>query len=150
MTKEKTQTDITDLVHQTQNLFKLNGAAQPQFEQFWKMQDAMLKEAEAFTRHWFERRHEASESAVEALHEMNSAASAEPAAAMRAIADWQRGSLERVNADLQEWIALCTHVSQLAATPESEDAPSDTVKDKTTKAKRGAASGSRSEHATPV
>ena len=40
-------------------------------EQFWKAQDAILEETEAFSKAWFERRHEATRQAVEAVHKLN-------------------------------------------------------------------------------
>jgi hypothetical protein len=75
-------------------------------------------------------------------------------AAMRAITDWQRGSFERLNADLRDWVALCTQLTQLSATPQSGPASSTTDrsadKPEPTKARSRAASGARSQHATPV
>lgn len=151
MTREKAQMDITDLARQTQALFKLNGGATPRLEQFWKMQGSMLKEAETFARHWFERRHEATETAVEALNEMSATGQPDPALAMQAISNWQRGSAERLNADLQEWMTLCAHLTQAATTAQGEAASSEANQDKATKAgDQPATAGSKSEHATPV
>ena len=151
MAKDQAQTDITDLARQTQALFKLNGAAMPQFEQFWKMQDSMLNEAETFARHWFERRHNATETAVEALHEMGSTGQPDPVAAMQAVSNWQRGSVERLTEDLQDLMTLCTHLTQAAATAQAEAASSEVDQGKATKAKgRSATSSSKSGHATPV
>ena len=98
MAKDQAQTDITDLARQTQALFKLNGTAAPQFEQVMKVQEGMLEQAETFTRHWIERRQDAVETALEALNKMNSTDKPDPAAAMQAIFDWQRGSFERLTA----------------------------------------------------
>lgn len=109
-------------MRQTQALFKLNGAATPQLEQFWNTQDSMLKGAETFARHWFERRHQATETAVEALHEVSATGQPDPAAAMQAIFNWQRGSAERLKADLQEWMTLCAHLTQAATTAQGEAA----------------------------
>lgn len=151
MAQEKTQTNITDLAQQTQALFKLNGTAASQFEQFWKMQDSMLKEAETFARHWFERRHNATETAVEALHEMGSTGQTDPVAAMQAISNWQRGSAERLTEDLQDLMTLYTHLTQAATTAQAEAASSGVDQGKATKAKgESATSGNKSGHATPV
>src|SRR6056297_1213509 len=98
MAKDHALTDITDLARRTQALFKLNGATMPQFEQVMKVQEGMLEQTRTFTRHWIERRQEAGETALEVMKEINSADNPYPAAAMRAMADWQRGSFERVNA----------------------------------------------------
>ena len=154
MTKDQSQTGITDLVRQTQALFTPNGATAPPFEQIMKVQEGMLKQAEAFNRHWIERRQEAVDTALKAMTEMQSADKADPAAAMRAIADWQRGSVERLTADLQEWTALCMQATQLA-TAQDDAASSDSNDGKATRAKgqsaaSGSKSGSKSEHATPV
>lgn len=151
MAQAETQMDITDLARQTQALFKLSGAATPQLEQYWNMQGSMLKDAETFARHWFKRRHEATETAVEALHEVSATGRPDPAAAMQAIFNWQRGSAERLNADLQDWTTLCAHLTQAATTAQAEAASSEADQDKATKVgARSTTSGSKSEHATPV
>lgn len=149
MAKDQSQTNITDLVRQTQALLSPNGAAAPQIEQVMEMQEGMLKQAEAFNRHWIERRQKAVDTALEAMNEMQSGDKTDPAAAMRAIADWQRGSLERLTEDLQEWTAMWMKATQLAATAQNDAASSDDGK--ATKAKgQSASSGSKSDHATPV
>jgi len=155
--KDQPQTDITDLARQTQALFMLNGAATPQVEQVMKVQEGMLEEAGNFTRHWIERRQEAVETALEALNEMNSKDRPDPVAAMQTIADWQRGSLERMTEDFREWMTLCMQATQLAAgapseTGQDDAASSGTVQDKTTTKSKGRAASSRSksDHATPV
>ncbi|WP_296643408.1 phasin family protein [Roseinatronobacter sp.] len=138
-------------------MFNMNGGAAPQVEQLVKMQQGMLEQAEAFTRHWIERRQEAVETAIEALNGMNSDGKPDPAAAMRAITDWQRGSFERLTADYQEWMKLCMQATQLAASEhieadqESADS-SGSDQNKTTGKSKGAAAParSRSQHATPV
>ncbi len=127
MAKVQTQTDISELARQTQELFKLNGASAPQFEQFREVQNAMLKEAETFAHHWFERRQEATDATIDAMRQVNSNDNTDPTAFTQAITDWQSRSFERLNADLQDWMTLCTHCAQLAA-PKQEagaGAPSD-------------------------
>jgi len=151
MAEEKALTDITDLARQTQALFKLDGAVAPQLEQVMKVQEGMLEQAGIFTRHWIERRQQAVDTALEALNQMNSKDEPDPAAAMQAIADWQRGSVERLNADLRDWMTLCTQTTQLVVTAQTDAASSDANQRKATRAKgRAASSGSRSDHATPV
>lgn len=154
MAKDQAQTDVTDLARRTQALFNPTGMAVPQVEQVLTLQQEMAAQTEAFARHWVERRQEAVETGVETLREMNAANGADPMAAMRAITDWQRGSFERLNADLRDWVALCTQLTQIAATPQNGPASSATEqsadKPKPTKAKDRAASGPRSQHATPV
>jgi hypothetical protein len=160
--KDQPQADITGLARQTQELFKLNGAAAPRLDQVMKVQDGMLEHAGAFTRHWIERRQEAVNTAVKALNEMNSTDKPDPMAAMQAIADWQCGSFERLAEDYREWMTLCMQATQLAATsqgeaengePKQDDAASSsTTEDKaaTTSKSKAASSRSKSEHATPV
>lgn len=162
MAKDEPQTDITDLARQTQELFKLNGAAAPKLDQIMKVQDGMLEQAGAFTRHWIERRQEAVDTAVKALNEMNSTDKPDPMVAMQAIADWQRGSLERLAEDYREWMTLCMQAPQLAATSQGETEKDETKQDDAassgtaenkaeTKSKgKAASSRSKSEHATPV
>ncbi|MCF3974684.1 hypothetical protein [Paracoccus salsus] len=107
MAKEQSQLDRTETARKTRALFTGIGPASGQVEQLLEMQCCMLKEARLFTLHWFERRQKATEAAVEALHKMKATGSVDPAAAMQAMADWQRGSFERMTADLMEWTALC-------------------------------------------
>lgn len=66
---------------------------------FWRMQDEMLKEAETFLSNWFKRRHEATRTALQAGAAVRVG---DPAAAMKAIADWQLHSAQRLSQDAQE------------------------------------------------
>jgi len=157
MTKDEPQTDITDLAPQTQAMFKLNGAAAPKVEQVMKVQEGMLEQAETFTRHWIERRQEAADTTLEALREMNSTDKPDPVAAMQTIADWQRGSFERLTEDFRDWMTLCMQPMQLAVTSQGETEQADAAssgndqRKSTTKSKgRAASSRSKSDHATPV
>ncbi|MCC6008795.1 MAG: hypothetical protein JJU40_14110 [Rhodobacteraceae bacterium] len=134
MTKDQAQADTTDLARQTQALFALNGVSGPQFEQFFKARDQMLRDVESFARHWLERRQEATRSAAEALSQMNSADRSDPAAALKAVTDWQRGSWERMREDLQEWTALCMRCADAMATTQVEASSSDADPGDTAKA----------------
>ena len=154
MAKDEAQTDIMDLGRRMQALFSPTGVSVPQVEQMLKLQQEMVGQTETFARHWVERRQEAAETGLEALREMSTAGGTDPMAAMRAMTDWQRGSFRRLNADLQDWVALCTQLTQVAVTPDSgTDAPAanqDADTSKTAKARGRAASGTKSQHATPV
>ncbi|TVS00967.1 MAG: hypothetical protein EA407_13500 [Rhodobacteraceae bacterium] len=153
MTKDKSQPDLTELAHKTQALFMGNGAGGAQFEKVLEMQDRLLREAETFTRQWFERRHEATETALKTLQEANSNGAADPTQAMRAMADWQRGSIERLSEDLRDWTALCMRCADTAKAVQLEAALPDAEKGKaagessksSSKSKSGAAA-----KATPV
>lgn len=157
MAKDQPQTDITELARQTQELFKLNGTSAPQVEQVMKVQEGMLEQTKTFTQHWIERRQEAMETALEAMKEMNSADKQDPVAAMQAIAEWQRGSFERLTEDFREWMTLCMQPMQLATTTqgETEQAEGETSgadQGKTASKPKGNAASARakSSHATPV
>ena len=50
---------VGDLLEQAQGMVALNPAIGPQMEEFWKAQDGIIEETEAFYRAWFERRHAA-------------------------------------------------------------------------------------------
>jgi len=114
------RTPIDDAMSQAQRLMTLNPVAEPQIEQFWKTQDDFLNETEAFYRDWFRRRHEAATAAIEATRKMSggNGGQIDPSAALQAIADWQRRSLERVMEDFQDWGRLCTRCAgAVAAAP---------------------------------
>ncbi|KPQ16164.1 MAG: hypothetical protein HLUCCO18_09430 [Rhodobacteraceae bacterium HLUCCO18] len=132
-----------DLMERTRGLFAAAPLNEPQMEQFWKAQDAILEETEAFSKAWFERRHEATRQAVEAVHKLNGegGGGADPTAAMRAMAEWQQGSLRRMAQDMQEWVELCSRCAARVTDAEVEAG------------KKGAeklAKSAKSKHATPV
>jgi len=150
MAKQHSQPDLGDLARSTQALFVANGAAGAQIERFLDMQDDLLKEAESFARHWFERRHAATETAIKALHTVTSDGKPDPTQAMRAMTDWQRGSFERMMADMQEWTALCMRVAGAAATAPIVALETGADQVKADKANGKASAKPRSAHATPV
>ena len=163
MGKVQAQTDIVDLARRTQSLFKLNGAAAPQLENGVQVQEGIVEEMENFARNWFQRRYEATETTFKTLHEINAKAKDDPAAAVQAITEWQRGSFERLNADLQDWTTLCMRCADGAMTAQSEVKSGDTDLDRSGKANSKTASGAAGKldgkeppkskstgHATPV
>lgn len=127
-----------------QALSSLSPLVGPQVHQFWDMQERLLNEVETFSKHWFERRHTAARTALQTTAAMFETGTTDPAAAAKALHDWQMQSAERITEDVQEWIDLCTRSAELvtsaevAANKETMEAVSDTVKD----------AGHR--HATPV
>jgi len=125
MTKEKVQTSIADLARQAQAIFQPNGGATPQFEKFLTTQESALREIESFAQHWLERRQEATRNAADALRKMNSTDRSDPTATLQAITEWQRGSFDRLRADLQEWTALCMRCAVAATTAQRETASAD-------------------------
>ena len=116
MANDQGQSDIIDLARRTQALIEFNRTAAPQLERIVQVQKGITKELESFARNWFKRRHEATETAFKALQEANVAGKTDPAAAMQAITEWQRGSFERLNADLNDWAALCMRCADAAIT----------------------------------
>lgn len=150
MAKEDSQPGLADMIQRMQAPFMTNGAVGAPMERFLAMQGTLLKEAEIFTRHWFERRHDAIETAMEALNQMNSSGVAAPADAARVIADWQRGCLERLSADAQEWSECCMRGAAAATTAQVDAATkaADQPEAEKTQGKAGAKPGAG--HATPV
>ena len=101
-----TKTDITETIRKMQDMVASVPAMAPQMEQFWNAQDSILDDVEGFTQGWFERRHEATRSALEAIREANGNGT-DPSAAMMVIANWQRHSMERMTEDIRQWTELC-------------------------------------------
>lgn len=135
---------LADLMKQTQAAVALNPMLSPQIEQFWQAQEKMLKETEAFTKHWFERRHTATKSALKAVENVTNGGSG-PSDAMKTLSDWQQHSMERVVGDFQEWVELCARCAGHVTAAEY-----DAEKEGLEKAAKQAASGSKTKHATPV
>ncbi|MEI4233683.1 phasin family protein [Roseovarius sp. D22-M7] len=150
MARDQVQTDMTDLARRMQSLFNVDGAGAPQVARMMELQQEMFRQTETFARHWLERRQDAAETGLEALREIGSTSGSDPMAAMRAITEWQRGSFKRLNADLQEWVEICTHAAQLPQPQDTAATPKDTAQATTTKAKGQTASKAKAEHATPV
>lgn len=102
----ETKSPVAEYIEQARGMMAFNPALAPPMEQFWKAQDRILNDAEAVTKAWFERRHEAARSALDAVRTMNGNG-ADPAAAMQAMAEWQHGSFKRLAEDVQQWVELC-------------------------------------------
>lgn len=161
MADDLAQADIVDFVRRTHALMYPNGTLAPGVEQLAKLQHEMAGQTETFTRHWFERRQEAAETGIKALRQISEANGTDPAASMRAITDWQRGSLDRVTADLREWAMLCVHAMTAAAIakpePQPQPQPQEAADQSANAGKRSTAtkgragsSGAKAQHATPV
>ena len=120
MAKDSVHADTRGHSQPPRTLFDLDGEAAPWFEHVLTVQEDMLKQTETFARHWVERRQEAAETGFDVLRRMGTTGMTDPAGAMQAMADWQRGSFERLNADLREWMALCTQATHLHAAAQEE------------------------------
>ncbi|WP_101067954.1 phasin family protein [Roseovarius salinarum] len=105
MARKQTKSDksISEILRPAQEALSLNPVFGPQVEQFWAAQEKMLDETETFTRHWFERRHEAARTALDAARKASASGTSDPAEAMQAMRDWQQHSMERMTADAREW-----------------------------------------------
>jgi len=115
----ESKSDVSDMMKKTQEIFATVPAMAPQMEQFWKAQDGILEEVEDFSKAWFERRHEAARSALDAVRKANGNGT-DPAAAMEAITDWQRHSMERMTEDMRQWMELWSRCAG-RMTPAPED-----------------------------
>lgn len=140
----RTETPLEGLIRQARGLLAVSPMMAPQQEQFWKAQGRILEEAETFSKAWFERRHEATQSALDALRKMNGNG-ADPAAAMRAVADWQQGSFKRMADDMQQWVALCATCAGRMAEAEVEAG-----KEGAEEVVKRTKSAADTKHATPV
>ena len=150
MTTSKKSTDnkaagIGDVMQQAKGLLAVNPIMAPQFEQFWKMQENVLQEAEAFSRGWFQRRHEAAKSALEATRGLNGNGAAESPSALQAITDWNRHSMERMTEDFQEWMKFCTQCAGHLSAAEAEAG-----KQELEEARKHASAAGKAKHSNPV
>lgn len=135
---------VSDFIRQARGMLAVNPMVVPQMEQFWKAQDGMLQEAEAFSKAWFERRHEATKSALDVVRAMNGNGT-DPAATLTAMADWQQESFQRLAEDMQQWVEFCSNCTDRLAKAELEAGKEGA--EETTKRTKSAAKQSKS---TPV
>jgi hypothetical protein len=151
MAKEDPQHGLIEIVQKMQAPFMVDGASGAPVARFLEIQGSLLKEAEVFARHGFQRRNDAIETAMDALRQMNSDGAAGPAGALQVMAGWQRGLLERLGAGAQEWTALfCMRSAAAATTTEVGDTPVGSGKPETDKADGKAGAKPRVGRATPV
>ncbi len=111
---------LVDVFKQIQPPVSSNPAFGAQIEQFWDAQEKMLEETEAFAQHWFERRHEAVRTALQAARKVSSANPSDPPKALQTITEWQRHSAERLVADAQEWFETVARCASYVAETEAE------------------------------
>lgn len=115
-----TATTPADLVNQVPFGASMTPVLAPQARAFWEAQERILGEAEAFSKHWFERRHQAATTALEAAKTATQNGTTDPGALMKTIADWQAHSVQRMAEDFQEWVALCSRCATHVATHEAQ------------------------------
>ncbi len=78
----------------------------PAMRRMFETQDRILDEVEVFARHWFQRRHEAARSAVDAAGRIAENGAEDPAEAQRLVGEWCSHSAERLSKDAQEGLHL--------------------------------------------
>ena len=126
MTKKKPTSDMPENFSNVPNSMRIPMSTNPliatQAEHFWQTQEKMLEAAEAFTRSWFQRRHEATRTAMITAREAVENDSANPGEAMQTIAQWQRHSMERMVEDAREWLEMVNHCAGIATASEMEAA----------------------------
>lgn len=144
MAKPSAPPPLVDTTKQALEMLTLNPMLAPQIEHFWKAQQGLLTEIEAFSKAWFAHRQDAAQSALTAIQGMDGTR-ADPGTGLEVMTQWQRDTLERMAADMQCWMRLCAGCAgQMirAETHAAEDAMAETAK--RTKA------ATDTEHATPV
>ncbi|WP_343079689.1 hypothetical protein [Ostreiculturibacter nitratireducens] len=146
MAKPESDTNpVAEMVRQAQEFLAANPMIGPQVRQFWDAQENILNEAEQYAHHWFERRHEATQTALEAAKRMTSVSASDPAHAMTALAEWQTHSLERLAEDVQEWVTMCSRCAGYLTASELEAG-----KEAVEETARKAGLSGKAKHATPV
>jgi len=108
-----TNTDFSEQWKSMQKMFLLSFPHSESFREnarrFWENQDKILNNMEAFTSHWFKRRHTGTHSAQEAAERMCGTESMVDV--VQAYQDWAKGAFERMMADgiaCQEQIVAAT------------------------------------------
>lgn len=126
MAKKTPPTDLTNLytdaVKSMQSVMRSNLMIAPQAEHFWQIQEHLLGESEEFMHHWFERRHEATRTALVAARKTTSDEGGNPAEAMQTITEWQRQSMERMVEDAREWLDTVQRCASYVSASEVEAA----------------------------
>jgi hypothetical protein len=150
MTEKKATTDkqtapLGDLITQAQGLLTVNRMMAPQLEQFWKAQEKILEEAGVFSQGWFDRRHEATEAALDTISQLGGQGGMADASGAQAIAEWHRGSFDRMTEDFRQWITFCTRSFSHFAKAEMQAG-----KQELEEAERLASATGGAKHAIPV
>lgn len=119
-TKTAQPNPAADFGRQALAALSLNPVAGPQVHQFWEIQEKLLAETEAFSKHWFERRHEAARTAIRTSKALFGDGHADIGAAAKAMQDWQAQSAERLAEDIRDWFDLGTRCLGHFATGEAD------------------------------
>lgn len=111
---------MTEMYKQMREFTGFNPMLGPQMAHFWEAQEEILNETENFARHWFERRHTATRTALETARNVAQNGPADPAASVQAISEWQTRSMERVAEDFKDWFEMCSNCASHLAREEME------------------------------
>lgn len=126
MTKKKSTAELpehfSNVFKSMQSAMSANPLVAPQAEHFWHTQEQLLEAAETFTRSWFDRRHEATRTAMIAARRAAEKEASNPNEALQTVAEWQRHSMERMVEDAREWLDMITRCASIAAVSEVEAA----------------------------
>lgn len=141
---KQTKIALSELMEQARGMFAANPMLAPQMEQFWKAQENILDETEAFSKAWFERRHEAARSALDVVQKA-SGSTGDAASAMQSILNWQQQSFQRLAEDIQQLADLYSNCASQFASAEAEAS-----KEGITEVGKRAKSAAQARHATPV
>jgi len=136
---------ISDFASQVQGAILASPMAAPQMENLLQAQENVLQDVEAFSHHWFDRRHTATRTALKAFQDVAKTGGRDPAVMIKGMTDWQQHSMERIAEDLREWVDLCARCAGYVASAEVE--ANEEILEET--AKR-VASAAKSKHSTPV
>ena len=98
---------------------RVGGFLVPHVLHFSQAQDKALDEAERFTSRWFDRRHAATRTALQAAGQLRRA-DFDSGATQSILQDWHAQSVERLAEDASDWIALWSNCASLFAKGEIE------------------------------
>lgn len=143
-TKTADTNPVAELGRQALAALSLNPVAGPQVHQFLEIQEKLLDETEAFSKRWFERRHDAARASIRMSKALFGDGRADIGAAATAMQDWQAQSAKRLAEDIRDWFDLSTRCMGHFATGEA-DAERETIETVAEVAKIA-----HVKHATPV
>jgi hypothetical protein len=111
-----------DTLNAAQGMFSANPVYSAGSMHFLQAQDRFLREAETFCAAWFNRRHDATRTALDAGARITQVGLNDPASALKILADWQAGSLARMAEDAKECAEMVTRCAGGLVTAEMETA----------------------------
>jgi len=106
MAKTDTNKGFSEAIKSAQDVFGTAAMMGPQGRHFWQAQERVLDEAEQFYTAWFKRRHDAVRAALDTTALVATDGMRDPSVALRALTEWQSGSMERMAQDVREGTAM--------------------------------------------